>query len=108
MNLNDLQDNVTSWAHARNLINGTSTEKQLIKLMEELGEVATCVSKDRISELEGELGDMLVVMNNIAQQNGLTLESCLNKAWLKIKDRKGMMIDGYYVKEADLPPISEM
>ena len=108
MNLNDLQDSVTNWAHARNLINGTTTEKQFIKLSEELGEVAACIAKDQPSALESELGDMLVVINNIAQQNGLTLESCLNKAWLKIKDRKGMMIDGYYVKDADLPPVSEL
>ena len=108
MNLNDLQDSVTNWAHARNLINGTTTEKQFIKLVEEIGEVAECIAKDQPAALESELGDMLVVINNIAVQKGLTLESCLNKAWLKIKDRKGMMVDGYYVKEADLKPLSEM
>jgi hypothetical protein len=68
MNLNDLQDSVTQWAHDRNLIEGTTTDKQFVKLIEEAG--------DNHDGLTGEIKDMLVVLNNICVQNGLTLNQC--------------------------------
>ena len=45
---------------------------------------------------------MLVVMLNIISRNKVSLEECLAKAWEDIKDRKGRMIDGIFVKETDL------
>ena len=45
---------------------------------------------------------MIVVLINIAERNNLTIEQCLEKAWDDIKDRKGKMVDGVFVKEADL------
>lgn len=102
MNLNDLQDSTTRWAHDRNLIEGTTPEKQFIKLVEEIGEVAECLAKDRKEELKGEIGDMIVVLNNLCVQNGTTLNECFLQAWIKIKDRKGRMVDGFFVKEQDL------
>lgn len=108
MNLNDLQDSTTQWARDRNLIEGTTPDKQFIKLVEEIGEIAECLAKDKPMELKSEIGDALVCLNNLCVQKGFTLNDAFNAAWLKIKDRKGMMIDGYYVKDADLPPVSEM
>ena len=103
MNLNDIQDSVTQWAHDRNLIEGTTTDKQFVKLIEEAGELAECLAKDKpLNDLEPEIGDMLVVLNNICVQKGTTLNNCFLAAWMKIKDRKGRMIDGYYVKDDDL------
>ena len=45
---------------------------------------------------------MIVVLINIAERNGLSLATCMEKAWNDIKDRKGRMIDGIFVKEQDL------
>jgi hypothetical protein len=45
---------------------------------------------------------MLVVMINICKRNGVTLEECLITAYNDIKDRRGKMVDGVFVKEADL------
>ena len=44
---------------------------------------------------------MLVVLINIAKRNDLTLGNCLEVAWNDIKDRKGKMVDGIFVKEGD-------
>ena len=41
----------------------------------------------------------LVVMINILARNKLTLEECLEVAYDDIKDRKGRMVDGIFVKE---------
>ena len=102
MDLNEFGQKVELWARARNLVEGTTSEKQFLKLIEEAGEVAECIAKNRHDELASEIGDMLVVLNILANQNGLLLSHCAGEAWNKIKDRKGRMIDGYFVKEADL------
>jgi len=44
---------------------------------------------------------MIVVLINIATRNNLKLEECMQKAWDDIKDRKGKMIDGVFIKEGD-------
>ena len=41
-------------------------------------------------------------LQRIAYKLGTTPEACLQTAWDEIKDRKGRMIDGVFVKEADL------
>ena len=38
----------------------------------------------------------------ISSRYGTTLEACLGMAWNEIKDRKGKMIDGVFVKKEDL------
>jgi hypothetical protein len=45
---------------------------------------------------------MIVVLINMAERNGISLTECLQVAYDDIKDRKGKMIDGVFVKEADL------
>ena len=42
---------------------------------------------------------MMVVLINVAERNGITMSECLKTAYNDIKDRKGMMVDGVFVKE---------
>ena len=93
-------DNVVRWHHDRNLIEGSTDKDQTLKLLQELGELSDSVCKGR--DIKDDIGDMLVVMLNITTRNGVTLSECLARAWDDIKDRKGKMIDGIFVKEADL------
>ena len=44
---------------------------------------------------------MMVVMLNIMEREGVSMEECLLTAYNDIKDRKGKMIDGIFVKEGD-------
>ena len=44
---------------------------------------------------------MLVVMLNITERNNVSITECLERAWDDIKDRKGKMIDGVFVKDGD-------
>lgn len=95
-------DKIEQWADDRNLIWGSSPQAQFCKLAEELGEVAECISKNLpVDDLEKEIGDMIVVLTILAGQKGLTLEGCAEKAYLKIKDRKGRMVNGVFIKEGD-------
>ena len=93
-------DNVVQWHHDRNLIDGSTDKDQTLKLLQELGELSDSVCKGK--DIRDDIGDMLVVMLNITTRNGITLSECLARAWDDIKDRKGKMIDGIFVKEADL------
>ena len=93
-------DNVVQWHRDRNLIDGSTDKDQVLKIMQELGELSDSVCKGK--DIKDDIGDMLVVMLNIATRNGVTLSECLARAWDDIKDRKGKMIDGIFVKEEDL------
>lgn len=95
---------IRQWAHDRNLLTGSDTKSQFVKLMEEAGELAAAIARNDQDEFEDAIGDMFVVMTIIAAQNGVEIEECIAKAWHEIKDRKGQMIDGIFCKEADLPP----
>ena len=92
---------IRDWAHARNLIDGSDPKSQFIKLMEEVGEVAAALARDKQEELIDGLGDMFVVMTIIAAQRGVEIEECVSRAYHEIKDRKGRMVDGVFRKEGD-------
>lgn len=98
--LSDYIDKVRQWHHDRNLIKGSTDKDQTLKLLQELGELSDSVCKGK--DVSDDLGDMMVVIINIAERNGLTLQTCLEKAWNDIKHRKGKMVDGIFVKESDL------
>ena len=88
---------IEKWHEDRNLIEGSTDKDQVLKLLQELGELSDSVCKG--TDLRDDLGDMLVVMINIMKRNNLTIENCLDKAYNDIKDRKGKMIDGVFVKQ---------
>tara|TARA_Y100001963_G_scaffold130827_1_gene187522 strand:- start:95 stop:433 length:339 start_codon:yes stop_codon:yes gene_type:complete len=98
-NLKSLIENVKSWHHDRNLIEGSTDKDQTLKLLQELGELSDSVCKG--NDIRDDIGDMLVVMINIIERNNLTFEDCLEKAWDDIKDRKGRMVDGVFIKFGD-------
>lgn len=93
---------VRRWAEARNLIDGSDPKSQCLKTMSELGELADNLNKGRHEAAKDDIGDVLVTLIIIAEQIGTSLEECLDVAWDDIKDRRGKMINGVFVKEADL------
>ena len=99
-----LTENIKGWHHDRNLIDGATDKDQFAKLIQEAGELSDNICKG--NDVADDIGDMIVVLINIAERNGLTLTECLQQAWDDIKDRKGRMVDGVFVKESDLPPLS--
>ena len=98
--MKELEQKVIQWAQDRNLIKGSNPESQMLKLIEEVGELASDIAKRR--DVKDSIGDSLVVLTLIARQQGTNLEECYNLAYNEIKDRKGRMINGTFVKESDL------
>ncbi|MGL4752417.1 MAG: MazG-like family protein [Aeromonadaceae bacterium] len=95
-------NDIRQWAHDRNLIEGSDRFRQMVKLVEEQGELAAGIAKGREDLVKDAIGDMVVVLTILAEQSDITIESCIRCAWKEIKDRKGRMIDGVFVKSDDL------
>lgn len=157
----ELIGKIAQWAKDRNLVLGSTPQKQFIKLMEEFGELCAGIArndKEKIKDSIGDCGVVLIILNEqchiennltftwrfkietpenqikytmrslndlswlIANGNGckyvlddlvfeigiyahyygFTMLECLEHAYEQIKDRKGKMIDGVFVKEEDL------
>ena len=98
--LDGLIDNIAKWGEARNLIEGSNSQAQFVKLIEEGGELAGNIARGR--DVRDDIGDMIVVLTIIAKQQGLDISDCVEVAWDDIKDRKGKMVDGVFIKEQDL------
>lgn len=90
---------IAHWHHKRNLIDGATDTSQFLKLIAEAGELADNIAKGK--DCRDDIGDMIVVLVNIAERNGYTIEECLEQAWSDIKDRKGKMVNGVFVKDTD-------
>ena len=76
-----------------------NTKTQYIKLQEESGELARAILKDNKSELIDAIGDMIVVLTNLAALEGLKVEECVVSAYEVIKSRQGSMVNGTFVKQ---------
>ena len=92
---------VEEWSKAKGLDKAESS-KQFLKVMEECGEVASALARGQEEELKDGIGDVIVTLIILAQQQGLTVEECLQTAYDEIKNRTGKMVDGVFVKSEDL------
>ncbi|WP_077297428.1 MazG-like family protein [Virgibacillus pantothenticus] len=101
MTIDELTVLIRKWSLERSLYTADPT-KQALKLGEEFGELFEGLAKGDEELTKDALGDMYVVMTILAQQLGFNLEECIEIAYNEIKDRKGKMIDGVFVKESDL------
>ena len=99
--LGELVTLIQNWAWDRNLIAGSTHNAQMLKLMEEVGELAGGVCKDKADVIKDSIGDVFVVLTIIAAQMGWSIEECVQAAYAEIKDRKGRMIQGVFVKEEE-------
>ena len=96
---------VKGWHYDRNLIHGANDKDQVCKLIQEVGELSDNVCKGR--DIRDDIGDCIVVLVNIAERHGVSITDCLEQAWNDIKDRKGKMVDGVFVKDEGAPTYSK-
>lgn len=84
------------------IVKPENAKTQFMKVTEELGELAEGINKDKPDQIKDSLGDVLVTLILLAEDLNLHLLDCLESAWGEIKDRKGEVKDGSFVKEEDL------
>ena len=95
-------EKIQEWANARNIPTGSTTQAQMLKLIEEVGELAGGIAKDKPNVVADSVGDVVVVLTILCAQLGISLPACVELAYNEIKDRKGEMRNGVFVKEEDL------
>jgi NTP pyrophosphatase (non-canonical NTP hydrolase) len=105
MSIGGLEERVIKVCHGWGLYDDENATDftRFDKLEEEVAELEDALfATGTLTQIQMEAGDVIVTLINILYKKGLNLESCLNAAYMKIKDRKGKMINGSYVKEEDL------
>ena len=92
-------DLIRLWANERGLYSGGDTKTQTLKLMEEAGEICRAVLKvDKKATMDG-IGDCVVVLTNLAELAGTSIEDCIDLAYEEIKNRTGKMSNGTFKKD---------
>lgn len=99
--MNDLVNSVEKWAIDKG-IDQAPPEKQFLKVVEELGEVGAGMARQDKDAIMDGIGDTVVTLIILAMQHGMSLEECLAMAYHEIAGRTGKMVDGVFVKSADL------
>lgn len=99
--ISTLIDLIKLWAVDKNLHNASS-EKQMLKVVEEVAEIAAGMARDNMEAVKDGIGDTIVTLIILAMQQDLNIQECLNFAYDEIKGRTGQMVNGVFVKSSDL------
>ena len=92
-------DLIREWADERGLYDKGDVKTQTLKLMEEAGEICKATLKEDRAEIIDGIGDCVVVLTNLAELHGVTIENCIDTAYKVIKNRTGKMVNGTYKKD---------
>jgi len=93
---------IREWANERGLYEEGDIKTQFIKMQEEAGELARAIIKADEPEIVDAIGDIVVVLTNLAHLAGHNIEDCIASAYDVISKRKGSMINGSFVKNETL------
>ena len=102
VNLTNYFPLIRDWAQERGIYDKGNSHTQYVKLMEEAGELAEALLKNDRYEIKDAIGDMVVVLTNLAALEGMTIENCIDSAYKEIATRTGKMVDGTFVKTESL------
>lgn len=94
----NVYDLIRAWANDKGIYKSGDSKTQYVKLMEESGELARAILKQDKPEIKDAIGDMIVVLTNLAYLEGFNVEDCVTSAYDVIKNRKGKMENGTFVK----------
>lgn len=95
----NVYDLIRLWADEKGIYRDGDIKTQFLKLSEEFGELGKAILKNDKEEFIDAIGDCMVVLTNLAALEGLKVEDCVVSAYNVIKDRKGSMKNGTFVKE---------
>ena len=98
----NVYDLIRQWATDKGIYKSGDSRTQYVKLMEEAGELAQAILKDDEPEVIDAIGDMVVVLTNLAKLRGHNIEDCVTSAYDVIKSRTGRMVNGSFVKSESL------
>jgi len=91
-------DLIRQWALERGIYDTGNSHTQYVKLMEEAGELAAALLTKDAYEIKDAIGDIVVVLTNLAVLEGMQIENCIDAAYDEIANRTGTMLNGTFVK----------
>lgn len=91
---------IRNWAQERGIYQKGDPKTQYLKLQEECGELAKAILKKDDPEIIDAIGDCVVVLTNLAELCGFSIEDCINSAYSVIAKRQGKMENGTFVKNS--------
>ena len=91
------ENEVIEWARVRGILDSSDPKSQFIKTVYEMGELADAVNKGE--NVKDHVGDVLVTLILLCYFKSVTLDECLDVAYEEIKNRKGKMVNGTFIKE---------
>jgi NTP pyrophosphatase (non-canonical NTP hydrolase) len=98
MKFEQLSANVMDWAEDKGILVEGNARNQMLKVLEEVGELSGALLKnDKAGIIDG-IGDAFVTLIILSFQLGLTPTECLQSAWDEIKDRTGKTENGIFIK----------
>jgi NTP pyrophosphatase (non-canonical NTP hydrolase) len=89
---------IREWASDRGILIEGDPKTQVLKLVEEVGELSSAILEEDEDDIIDAIGDCVVVLTNLSYLCGLKIEDCIDSAYEMIKDRKGKMNNGTFVK----------
>ena len=92
-------DLIRTWAAERGIYDSGHKHTQYVKLQEEAGELAKALLENDKPEIQDAIGDIVVVLTNLAHLEGLSIEDCIDAAYAEIVGRTGSMVNGTFVKD---------
>jgi NTP pyrophosphatase (non-canonical NTP hydrolase) len=99
MNPLELEEKIVDWAIKRGITAPDNAPKQMLKVVEEVGELASGIAKGKQDETIDAIGDVLVTIIILSYQLELNPWECLESAYNEIANRKGQTVNGVFIKE---------
>jgi NTP pyrophosphatase (non-canonical NTP hydrolase) len=91
-------DLIRTWAEDKGIYDKGNSHTQYVKLQEEAGELAAALLNEDKLEIQDAIGDIVVVLTNLAELEGFKIEKCIDAAYNEIANRTGVMHNGTFVK----------
>lgn len=88
-----------------NYYDGTATTLDYVERLYYLGKTLkefTDGNTDLFSAVQTMVTEVIELLKETSKENDISFDECVDIAYNEIKDRKGKMIDGVFVKESDL------
>jgi NTP pyrophosphatase (non-canonical NTP hydrolase) len=95
----ELFDNIRKWFDEKELIKQENAPKQMMKVMEELGELSSAIIKGKRDEEIDAFGDVMITLLGLSYMRNVSLMACTRSAYEVIKQRKGKVVNGSFIKE---------
>ncbi len=96
----EIFNEIRAWAYSRRIPQESTPHHQIVKIGEEFGELCDAVLHNNKNDYVDAIGDIIIALTVLGTMLNVPIEKCLYIAWEEVKNRKGMTVDGAFIKEA--------